>query len=194
MKLELPSHLDAAYTTAISCASIGQLEYEIRSLLIWLHDVAKPRYTVEIGTDKGGMAYVLNAATTEKMVAVDVARNVKADVNDLNILYVIKNSQYPETAIHVMEALGNPIDFLFIDGDHSEEGVNADYRIWRPRVRSGGWIGFHDIRNTSCPGVRRLWDSIEGEKLEIIQTQYHNDVHGYAGQIGCGGIGVVKVP
>lgn len=194
MKLELPSHLDEAYTQAISCASIGQLEYEIRFLLIWLNDVAKPRYTVEIGTHEGGMAYVLDAATTEKTVTIDTRRSVKPAVQNLNILYVLKNSQLPETGIHVTQALGHPIDFLFIDGDHSEAGVHADYRIWQPRVRSGGWIGLHDINNRQCPGVRKLWESIQGEKFEIIQTTYHNNVHGYSGHIGCGGIGVVKKP
>jgi cephalosporin hydroxylase len=194
MKLELPDHLDEAYTQATSCASIGQLEYEIRFLLIWLHDVVKPNYTVEIGTNMGGMAYVLDAVTTEKTVTIDTHRLVNPAVQNLNILYVLKNSQRPETGIHVTQALGGPIDFLFIDGDHSEEGVKSDYRIWRPRVRSGGWIGLHDINNDSCPGVRKLWESIQGEKIEIVQTPYHNNVHGYSGQIGCGGIGVVKKP
>ena len=36
-------------------------------------------------------------------------------------------------------------DVLFIDGDHSYEGVKSDYLNFRDRVREGGVIAFHDI-------------------------------------------------
>jgi predicted O-methyltransferase YrrM len=38
-------------------------------------------------------------------------------------------------------------DFLFIDGDHSYEGVKADFDRYAPLVKPGGFIGFHDIIN-----------------------------------------------
>jgi len=37
-----------------------------------------------------------------------------------------------------------PIDFLFIDGDHSKEGVSADIDKYAPFVRVGGHLFFHD--------------------------------------------------
>lgn len=36
------------------------------------------------------------------------------------------------------------IDFLFIDGDHSELGVRLDIGAWVPHVRNGGIVAFHD--------------------------------------------------
>jgi len=36
------------------------------------------------------------------------------------------------------------IDFLFIDGDHSEIGVSKDIIKYTPFVRSGGYIFLHD--------------------------------------------------
>jgi hypothetical protein len=36
------------------------------------------------------------------------------------------------------------IDYLFIDGDHTEEGVRADCRAWLPHMRSDGFVLFHD--------------------------------------------------
>lgn len=39
-----------------------------------------------------------------------------------------------------------PIDFLFIDGDHSEEAVERDWLNWSRFVREGGVVGFHDAR------------------------------------------------
>lgn len=37
--------------------------------------------------------------------------------------------------------------FLYIDGDHSYEGVKADLAAWAPKVVPGGVIGFHDYEN-----------------------------------------------
>jgi predicted O-methyltransferase YrrM len=46
---------------------------------------------------------------------------------------------------------GGAIDVIFIDGDHSFEGVTTDIRSWVPRVKSGGLILFHD---SDLPEVR----------------------------------------
>ena len=37
------------------------------------------------------------------------------------------------------------IDFVFIDADHSYEGVKNDIAAWEPKVKSGGYIIGHDI-------------------------------------------------
>ncbi len=37
------------------------------------------------------------------------------------------------------------IDFLFIDGDHTYEGVKKDFEMYSPFVKNGGIIAFHDI-------------------------------------------------
>lgn len=36
------------------------------------------------------------------------------------------------------------LDFVFIDGDHSTEGVSADIRAWRPKIKTGGRLIGHD--------------------------------------------------
>ena len=37
------------------------------------------------------------------------------------------------------------LDFVFIDGDHSTEGVSCDIRCWAPKVKPDGMIMGHDI-------------------------------------------------
>jgi predicted O-methyltransferase YrrM len=39
----------------------------------------------------------------------------------------------------------HPIDFLFVDGGHTDEAAQADYRGWAPRVRAGGTLVIHDV-------------------------------------------------
>jgi predicted O-methyltransferase YrrM len=41
-----------------------------------------------------------------------------------------------------------PVDFVFIDGDHSELGLLADWRAWSPLVETGGIVALHDSRST----------------------------------------------
>ncbi|NEO93666.1 MAG: class I SAM-dependent methyltransferase [Moorea sp. SIO3G5] len=44
-----------------------------------------------------------------------------------------------------------PIDFLFIDGDHSYEGIKGDWEAWTNHIKSGGIVALHDSVN--CQGV-----------------------------------------
>lgn len=39
------------------------------------------------------------------------------------------------------------MDMIFLDADHSFEGVTADLAAWAGKVKPGGWIGGHDYRN-----------------------------------------------
>jgi predicted O-methyltransferase YrrM len=44
------------------------------------------------------------------------------------------------------------VDLVFIDGDHSEEGVRADWDGWHGFVEPGGAVVFHDARLTQEGG------------------------------------------
>ena len=50
---------------------------------------------------------------------------------------------------------GEPVDLVFVDGDHSEPGVAGDWALWHPLVAAGGAVVFHDAR-ASQPGGRGL--------------------------------------
>jgi predicted O-methyltransferase YrrM len=43
----------------------------------------------------------------------------------------------------------NSIDFVYIDADHSYDGVTADLTAWYPKVRLGGMMSGHDYKNHS---------------------------------------------
>lgn len=54
-----------------------------------------------------------------------------------------------------------PIDFLYVDADHSYEGVRADLVAWVPHVRPGGLIVGDDYEHPRYPGVKHAWDKFE---------------------------------
>jgi len=60
------------------------------------------------------------------------------------------------------------LDFVFIDGDHSYEGVLRDLISWWPKVRKGGLISGHDYGGkgdrTGRFGVKKAVDGFFKEK------------------------------
>jgi predicted O-methyltransferase YrrM len=44
----------------------------------------------------------------------------------------------------VGEEVPVPVDYVFIDGDHTLEGITADWEFWSARVRPNGIIALHD--------------------------------------------------
>jgi predicted O-methyltransferase YrrM len=59
------------------------------------------------------------------------------------------------------------MDFLFIDGDHSYDGVKKDFEMYNSLVRNGGIIAFHDITPNGLPeltgGVPQFWREIKNK-------------------------------
>jgi predicted O-methyltransferase YrrM len=51
-------------------------------------------------------------------------------------------------AANDMEIKASSIDFLFIDGDHTFVGLQADWQSWSPLMSLGGIVALHDSRST----------------------------------------------
>lgn len=52
------------------------------------------------------------------------------------------------------------IDFLFIDGDHSETGVQRDWDDWHKYVTPGGVVAFHDAAVFEGGWAKSDWGSV----------------------------------
>jgi hypothetical protein len=46
--------------------------------------------------------------------------------------------------------IGGKLEFLFIDGEHSYEGLSTDWEGWSGLMATGGVVALHDSRSTSC--------------------------------------------
>jgi cephalosporin hydroxylase len=159
---------------------------------------------MEIGTDQGGTFLIWSKLATDGIrISVDLPYGIygteegKFDValrdNYLaslgNNVHMIHGSSHDKTIKKkVSSILGNEkLDFLFIDGDHTYEGVKQDYEMYKEFVKPGGWIGFHDIkdtefhRNVDCR-VDILWNELTCNKKEFVNLKYNY-----------GGIGFIQV-
>jgi predicted O-methyltransferase YrrM len=75
------------------------------------------------------------------------------------IVEVIGDSHSEEVRTKVYNKIRD-VDILFIDGDHSRRGVEADYEMYKDLVRDGGVIAFHD--SVGLPSVKSFTDTLEG--------------------------------
>lgn len=113
---------------------------------------------VEIGSWKGKSTVCLargsNAGSKTPVFAVDpnipteFQQNiVQAGVEHL-VVPIIKTSE--EASSNFIQ----PVELLFIDGDHQYESVKRDFDLWFPRLIESGTIVFHD--SVLLPGVVRV--------------------------------------
>jgi predicted O-methyltransferase YrrM len=140
------------------------------------------KYVCEIGTWKGGTFYLWCEAAREEatLIALDYLIGPLLHPFSLRrrlfyrhfrkapsqkIYFVAGDSHKKETLKTVKTKLhGARLDFLFIDGDHTYDGVKRDFEMYSPLVREGGVIAFHDILpRPDCPSVQveRFWREIK---------------------------------
>jgi hypothetical protein len=106
---------------------------------------------------------------------------------DQKMFLLREDSHAEQTLEEVKEILKNrPLDFLFIDGDHTYEGVKRDFELYSPLVSTSGVVAFHDIavhpENLGCL-VNVFWDE--------IKTRYPHKEFIEDKKQGWGGVGVL---
>jgi predicted O-methyltransferase YrrM len=147
---------------------------ELAGFLALVMDLDPLNIVVEIGAFAGGTMWAWGQLGA-RVIGVDMPPPGFPDEllkNDMGQTVIRGDSHLEKTRDALLAVLdGELIDMLFIDGDHTYEGVKADYELYAPLVREGGIIGFHDIRahhRQPYIEVKRFWDSLDGEREEIV--------------------------
>lgn len=158
-----------------------QVREEVTELLR-IVAVNKPKFILEIGTAEGGTLLLFSrvASSDALIISLDLpsAPFFKTFfTQDQKIRFIRQNSHLTETFQSVEEILkGHKLDFLFIDGDHTYDGVKKDFEMYSPLVKKGGMIVFHDVCVHPPPSeceVSKFWHNIKREHkhIEIIKDQ-----------------------
>jgi cephalosporin hydroxylase len=99
--------------------------------------------------------------------------------NNHNYKLIKGNSESEEVLNQVKELTEGEvgkIDFLFIDGDHSAEGVERDFYNYFPYVSQGGLILFDNYNDPSWTQVKPAVDKVIDEyidRVEIVEKSGH---------------------
>ena len=67
-----------------------------------------------------------------------------------------------------------PIDFLYVDGDHSETGIRGDIETWVQHVRAGGIMVFHDYGRPEWPDVHKVVDEYANREIWARLIHVHS--------------------
>lgn len=133
-------------------------------LLYGLTRSMKPQVCVEIGSARGKSACAVGLALRRngggKLYAIDPHRPTNwNDTGSVDSFAIIMENLQKAGVSQYVEILRQPsdvaaqgwdqkIDLIFIDGDHSYEGVKADWELFLPHLNEFGVVVFHDT----------LWD------------------------------------
>ncbi|WXG42746.1 MAG: class I SAM-dependent methyltransferase [Promethearchaeati archaeon SRVP18_Atabeyarchaeia-1] len=169
----------------------------------------KPMILLEIGTAKGGTLLMLTriALPRATIISLDLPRGSFGGGYPRWKIPLYRSFAKQEQKIHLLRAdshdfrtlekvrtiIGShKLDLLFIDGDHTYEGVKKDFEMYSPLVRRGGIVAFHDILphdKLHDPmkeiGVDRFWRRLKDNHrcLEIVKNRRQ----------GWAGIGILHV-
>jgi predicted O-methyltransferase YrrM len=191
----------------------GQVRYEISGLLDAVA-AERPRTILEIGTANGGSLFLVSqvAAPDAHVISVDLPhgefgggypawkiplyRSFRRPAQRLDL--VRGDSHSTATLAGVRARLrGAPLDFLFIDGDHTYEGVRQDFETYGPLVRPGGLVAFHDIappaQDRPRAGGDRLLVGEVPRYWQELRTRYDSRELIEPGGGGYFGIGLIRV-
>jgi cephalosporin hydroxylase len=184
------------------CVDRPILMTQVRSEVVALGKMLEalaPARSLEIGTNYGGTLLLLCnlSSPSAKIISVDLPsgrfgggyprrkiplfRKFRKPGQQLHLIRADSHRQ--ETKERVLRVLdGELLDYLFLDGDHTYEGVRRDFEMYAPLVRSGGVIALHDIavhnRDTECQ-VDKFWSEVKNQfrHQEIVE----NPKQGWAG-------------
>lgn len=150
-----------------------------------LYDIMKDKPSIknwmEIGVAAGGNTYLFNYFFNfENLVLLDdnqhEKQHLRAEViGDIkNIKQFIGNSHSAE-AIEFVNSLNLKFDMIFIDGDHSNEGVKLDTDNFSPFLSINGYLMYHDT--VLLPGPSAVVASLHTNPNYYHVGTYSSTIH-----------------
>jgi predicted O-methyltransferase YrrM len=144
------------------------------------------RVIVEIGVFEGVTTRVLRGVMAEDGVlyAVDPFQTGRLGVSLHERIAHHEVSRSPRGRVEWMRTTGRgaaadprvanaAVDFMFVDGDHSWDGIAGDWQAWKNKVVSGGIVAFHDSRETPGAGSQEFTEQVISHEpgFMIIDTE-----------------------
>jgi predicted O-methyltransferase YrrM len=150
--------LSFLFSSTILAHGIVSMRLDEAAYLYRLVRETEPRNAVEIGRFRGGSTFLIATALDDGVLHsydVEIRQGIPGDTLDQQLIAALERYGLDDRVeLHVADSRTalqpeTPIDFLFVDGDHSEPGVQADFERWAPLLSVGGHLLFHDAVDTT---------------------------------------------
>jgi predicted O-methyltransferase YrrM len=158
----LPPRVALFYVAALAMAVLRRDRFTLASAtrpgdLEALLELASGATSVaEIGTGPGWSSIAIALAQPDcRIVSFDVERRGAE-----RYAQIVPRSVRERIRFVIAEGAGgaagaSEVDFVFIDSSHQLEETVETFEAWRPKLRSGGTVVFHDYGNPDYPGVEQ---------------------------------------
>lgn len=153
-------------------------KYDMQVLVPEVEKLTEGQIYVEIGVHKGRSLSVVDMTKQAdiRMIGVDVLRQpelkIYLDKQENNKVGHWWADSFFASIVFKHLTEGGRVQLLFIDGDHSRNGVRRDIIAWHSHMAPNGIMLFHDY-DESSPGVIQAVDEFatrEGYSVETFNT------------------------
>ncbi len=167
-----------------------QLRDEIKSLANLIKE-DEPQTVLEIGTASGGTLYIWSRYldSVSRLVSLDLpGGRFGGGYNKKKIglfrefapekeMHFVRDNSHEQSTFDAVSDIIDEVDFLFIDGDHTYDGVKQDFEMYSELVSQGGTVCLHDIvEHPDDKETVRQRRSVEGiEDRHLVWGESHPD-------------------
>jgi predicted O-methyltransferase YrrM len=175
--------IDLLFTDEAKFITPWQHRPEITALAE-LMEHKRPKVAVEIGTAAGGTLFLTACLAAEDalIVSIDLPHGMYGGgypewkiplyenfARKGQKIELIRGDSHSDETFSKLQSIlrGHTIDYLFIDGDHTYEGVKTDFYRYGALMSADGLVAFHDIvpDRSEVPDhfVSVFWDEIKDD-------------------------------
>jgi len=142
----------------------------------------KPKTILEIGTARGGTLFLASQLADDNalIISIDLPNGMygggypdwkiplyKSFKKKNQTIELIQGDSHSKEIFEKLKTVlnGRKIDYLFIDGDHTYEGVKFDFEAYSKLLNTNAIVGFHDIieDRSDVPNhfVNKYWNEVK---------------------------------
>jgi len=155
--------LDDHYSMSVARSWGYLFDGELFAMLALSRSLPQNARIVNIGAGSGTSSLAIFEGTRGKgasLTTVDISEGGPFGglENERNVYDSAGYHPYPTQMLGDSKEIGkdwtyDPLDMIFVDGDHARAGIDGDIETWWPHLKPGGLMLFHDYGRDFWPQV-----------------------------------------
>jgi len=187
LKVSIVSPIEETIGQIFEEPGIQQVREEIKEFASVILSKGLANCVLEVGLGRFASTHFLWRQIFNKVVTIeqyfervrDFGRRMKEYygewvIDDGKSFFIDGSSHDPKVVMYTYKILQDGIDVLFLDGDHTYQGVLADWLLYNPLVKPGGIVAFHDSVLPWSTDVPLFLKQLETGKLDGKKREFQH--------------------